>query len=111
MKHRDDEWMVEEWRGKMTVDKFIDTILEESQREVAREVWKDSAATEKQIKYIQELAYKNNYSLIRHDFSIVEASMLIHWLKDVENLAIKPYYELSYVNPKSKKIKKERRRS
>ena len=86
-------------RGRERIAHYFANLPKETRDQAVEHKWAERQATIKQIKYLKWQLHAHGLYLIRDDFSILEASMLIEWVNDFDNLSKKPYFDLDYVFP------------
>lgn len=88
---------IEPKRGRETIRHYFANLPPEKMEMAINNKWPGRPATPKQMKLIKWKFSTHGKCLVREDFSVLEASMLLAWLDDFDNLAKKPRFDLSYV--------------
>ena len=84
-------------RGRETPRHYFANLKPEMRDSALENGWEHLPATQEQLFMIQKKFETYGLHMVRNDFTILEARMLIDWAEDFENLAKKPRFDLDYV--------------
>lgn len=109
------EWALDDWesqmgveipvdpfeprRGRETVCHYFANMGTEDMKLAVQYKWAGRPAVLTQLSKLEEKFEKYGLYLVRDDFSILEADMLLAWVDDFDNLAKKPRFDHDYVLP------------
>lgn len=94
-------------RGHETIRHYFANLPEAERNMVAEQHWDENILTPKQLRILKEKFLKYDYYLIRENITMLEASMLMAWVEDFDNLDKKPLYDLEYAMPFPQDIEEE----
>ena len=84
-------------RGHETLRHYFANLPNNERDRVVKAYWDEKNITPKQLRILKEMFFEQGYYLVREDLSMLEASMLLTWIKDFYNLDKKSLYDCVYV--------------